>query len=359
MLLLLPLLMAGMKSGASEGAGILTVAVGTDGAEGSLARRLAGEIADKSSLLGFIVKDSEEECIKAVSSGEADAAWILHADMEGELKEIAEKGKLKPVARLAVRENDLALGFVKEVFEGRIFPSFIHEVYINYLKNFPEGDLSGSGYPEEAFASQMRHALTFEPEYLDGAKSEDEGLLLTPLRGMLAIWLVMNGFAAMMYFKRDTELGAYDMVPLSKRPRYMFGTEAIVLANAGLVYIIALAVLGTLTNIGYELLTLLVFLACIAGFSALTGLLFSKASSLGVAVPALVFLMIVFCPIFVDIKGLEGLRLVMPPYMYLRAVHDSVYTLYLAGYAAVLAVIALLAGRGRRSDRSKQGLRSI
>ncbi len=347
MILVLPLLMAGMRTGVSDGSAVMTVAVGTDGAAGSFAARLVSDIAEDDALLKFIMPGGEEECLSAVSSGKADVAWIIHENIEEELEDIAKRGKLKPVADLIVREKDMAVGFVKEVFESRIFPEFIHKVYLDSVNSISGVDIDIGDIPEKAFSSQMMKALTFEPEYIDGTKAEDEGLLLTPLRGMLAIWLVMNGFAAMIYFKRDSEFGTYDMVPLRRRYKYMFGTEAVVLFNASLIYIFAVSVLGMVTNLLYELPVLALFTLCIAGFAGLVGSLARRASALGVVIPVLTVLMIVLCPIFVDIKGFEAVRAIMPPYMYLMALHDRIYTLLLAGYAAVLLAAAWLLGRTR------------
>lgn len=342
-LLMVPVLIWAFRLGAREAAGMLRIALYTPAAEGTLSHELTERFLEEKSILRYVRFDSEEEALKALREDEADAAWIFPEDLEGELRKYAERHRMKPAVRVVEREDNVALTFSREILCSRLYAEFAYEAYVAFVREkmgeetFSEEQLKGF-YDEILWRGSL-----FQPEYLDqSAADEEESFVLSPLRGILAIWLVIAGFAALLYYKMDERHGTYDVIPVRKRLLFSFGLQAVVLGNCGIIYLIACAVLGVITDPLTEVLLLLLFLVCIAVFCNIIGLLANRMETIGTLIPFLVLLMIALCPVFIDLRTMGNVRGLLPPYFYLNSFHSVNCRIAMAGYVAAGAILCVL-----------------
>jgi hypothetical protein len=97
-----------------------------------------------------------------------------------------------------------------------------------------------------------------------------------------------------------------------------------------------------------EIAALLLLVLQIAGFSNLLRVLLRRKDFMASSIPILICACLFLTPVFVDLTILEPVQMLLPPYLYLKAIHGNLPLWYMAVYAAVAGAVSILA------DRTKQ-----
>lgn len=332
-LMILPVLMLGLRRASKEEAGMVSIGLCTEDGTGSLSDQIIQRMMEEGGILKYKRYETEAMAMKAVRAGEVDAAWIFPQDLEKDLEKLAAQKRVSPVVRVVEREDSVALVFTREVLCSRIFPEFAYETYRDFVRDHVGEDFLTEEELKAYYQERLMEGSLFQAEYLDGSVGEEENYFLAPVKGILAIWLVLAGFAALLYHLMDERNGVYDGVPRKRRLLYSFGLQGVVLLNGGIVYILACMALRVFANPLREVPLLLLFLTCIACFCNVMGLLIRKIEGIGVLIPVFVLLMVAFCPIFLNIRKFWMVQSLLPPYLYLKALHGNAYVLPMACYA--------------------------
>ena len=177
----------------------------------------------------------------------------------------------------------------------------------------------------------------------DEAREETVGnYLLTPLRGLLATVVVIVALAASMYYIRDRKNGTFAWVPASKQILPELASHFTAVFFVTLTALCALLLCGLAGPILPELATLLVYGFCVCGFVMVLRRLCVSVRVLGIAMPLLVVVMFVVCPVFVDLAVFRHVQLALPPTYYVNAIANPAYLLYGLGYILVCAGFCLV-----------------
>ena len=341
-LLMVPVLVWGLMRGARQEAGMVTIGLYADAREGSFSDEVIRKLTEEKSILKYERFETEEAGRKALEESMVDALWIFPEHLEEELRELAGKGRIRPVVRVIEREDDVALIFTREVLCSRIFPKFVYFAYVEYVKTHLGEDSISAEELQEIYDGILWKGNLFSPEVMDQAKTDADSYLLSPVRGLLSIWLVLAGFAALLYYIMDVRKGVYDMIPQRKRLAYAFGMQGVVLLNCGIVFLAACKILGVLGNPVRETVALLFFLVTIAVFCTFLGMVLRRVEAIGVLIPFAVLFMVVLCPVFLDLRKVGAVRGILPPYFYLKSISSGEYLVNLAGYAVIGLMLCLL-----------------
>lgn len=349
-LLLVPVLAWGLKAAARLEAGMVKIALCCE-ERGGLSEEIIQGMMEEKGALRYVFFDSEEDALKSVESGETDAAWIFPEELDKKFQKMAERGRITPVIRVIEREDDVSLIFTREVLCSRLFPQLAHDAYCSFVRRNLSKEISDEEL-EEYYGRLALNEQLFEAVYLDGSVDRGEHYLLSPVRGLLAIWLVVCGFAAILFYQKDLRDGVYDAVGRWKKFLLAVLLQAVVLFNGGIIYLLTMGLMGSLSIIWEECMLLTLYLICIAAFCLLCGQLFRKMERIGVMIPLLVILMAVVCPVFLQIKLPMDLQAALPPYYYLLSLHDKTVVWKMVLYAA--AGLGLTAGvfclRGEKNE---------
>lgn len=339
---MVPVLVWALQRSAADEAGMVSIGLATDAEEGSLSDQLIQRFLSEESILRYVRYNSEEEAVKALSENQVDAVWIFPEKLEEDLTRLAKKKSIRPVVRVVEREEDVALVFTREVLCSRIYPELMYDSYVSYVRENISEDLSEEELRSVYDAILWKGSLFQEklPENVTGTAKDS--YFLAPLRGLLVLWLVLAGFAALLYHKMDERHGLYDATPWKKRLAKSFGLQGVVLFNGGIIYLIACKILGVFLNPVWELLCLVLLLVCIAVFCNALGLIFQRMETIGVLIPFMILIMAVASPIFIDLRNLGAVRAFLPSYFYLRAIYQREYILHLAVYAICGVFVCIL-----------------
>lgn len=352
-LCLVSIMVGTMNIMSREESGIVSIALCLENPEEELPAGIIDKLLEKNSAFRYIFCDDEEAARKLVTDYEVDTAWIFSKSFKEDLRNAAADKRCEPVVIVVQREDNVPLRFSRQILVSQIYSDFSYMIYEDFIRDDMElGDVSDEEL-EASYKKMFVEGNLFQMEYLDGEKEEttDYNYLLTPLRGILAIWFVLCGFAASMYFMQDERNGVFSRVALKSRLWTSFGMHAVILSDGAAVLLIALKLSGSFTSWQRELLLIFLFAGCTLVFCNLVRLLCHTPERLGVCIPILLIGMLVMCPVFINSRGFGILPYLLPPYYYLKSIHSTYYLYGMMVYIGWMFVLCVLVSEWKNRNK--------
>ncbi|MDE7403957.1 MAG: hypothetical protein K2M81_02500, partial [Lachnospiraceae bacterium] len=281
---------------------------------------------------------------RQVTDYEADVAWIFSENFQSDLQKASADKRCEPVVTVVEREDNVPLRFSRQILVNKIYSDFSYMVYADFIRDDMGLTEVSDAELQAAYEKMFVEGSLFQMEYLDGQREEadDYNYLLTPIRGILALWFVLCGFAASMYFIQDERSGVFSRVALKNRLWAAFGMHAVILSDAAIVLMIALKLAGVFTSWQRELVGILLFAGCTLVFCNLIRLLCRTPERLGACIPILLMGMLAMCPVFINSRNFGVLPYLLPPYYYLKSIHSTYYLYGMVIYIGVLFSLCVL-----------------
>lgn len=349
-LVLIPVLVMGYGAVAREESGLFTVALACQ-TEDITARQLMQELKDGSDLVRFVICEDPETARAMVNGQRADAAWIFDGDLEEAIKRFAvDPSRKNAFVQIIEGESSVPLKLIREKLSGVVFSRSSKACFLDYLrKNVP-------GVAEATDEELLRYydefaaeATFFEFAYLDGEvkdeTAQNSNYLLSPVRGLLAVVIVLGGLAAAMYYMQDEKMGTFSLVPQKRKALVEFGCQLIAVLNVAVVALAALAFAGITVALGRELVMLILYALSTALFCMTLRRICGSIGALGTLLPVLVVGMLVVCPVFFDLAALRYVQYLFPPTYYIHGANSDYYLTLQPIYIAALLGVYTLTGK--------------
>ena len=241
----------------------------------------------------------------------------------------------------------------REVLFGGLYSSITYTVYEQFVRTevLDGAEVSDEELWESYQKTNMEENM-FVFSYLDGETADmGTSYMLYPVRGLLALVIVLCGLALGLYFMQDEQNGIFIRLPLNRTVLGSVLYQMPGLVDVGLVVLLALFFSGVAIGLLTELGLMFVYLWMVAGFSDLVRRLCKKQVRLGALIPMLVLVMLAVTPIFMGAPNMKWLQLLLPPYYYINALHSNAYRIGMLVYVAVIFavdfVVLKLQERGR------------
>ena len=304
--LLLPLLGLFLRLGSRGESGILRIGLVTEEKEGQLPevnRRVADRLLTGDTVLRIERVTDERRAREQLRNGRLDAAWILPSDLEVRIEKRA-GGKNIPLVTVLEREDSAVVLLSREVLYRALYPEISESVYRHFLT--------------EKFSLQPDSPTVRQEVDARYAAVNLDGELISPLRGLGALWLLLMSFVALLYFLDDRRKGLFSFAPAAAERRfalrYLLAVQAV--ASAG--FLALLFAGGLLQSAGREALSLLCLNLLVLLFVSVIGALTRGRQEvlLALLLP-LLLLCLLGAPVFLDL-GIRALELVNPLYYYLK-----------------------------------------
>ncbi len=343
---LIPVLTLSMTLMAEEESGIITIAVCAEDEGDFLSSEIIENLLEDPGVILFKADLSEEEAKEAVENGDVDAVWIFHQDIEEKIKDLRE-----PFVTVLEREESVSLQLSHEKLYDVLYPHMSYHVYHNFIEaQFPEADMSDEETLRELYDEASEGETLIEYERLDMGKVElgEAEYLTTPLRGLLAVVIILCGLAAVMYYYRDKEKGTYDWLSEDKKLIPAYGLAFVAVVNACVAVLLALVISGLSEFLIGEILSMVVFVFATVMFSVFVGILCNKAALIGQVTPFVMLITLIVSPIFFSFSNLKTLQMLLPTYYYIYGVNDGVYLVYGLIYSVVLFFLSGLLNKIKR-----------
>lgn len=330
--LLVPILVILMSFASDMESSVLKIAVcpGKD----SAALESIRKIDSKESVIKFDVIYDKEKAINLVKQGKADAAWVFSDDYSEIIRNCVRTGKTAHLVTSYQPEDNPLLMLAMFRLNVVMYPQFMHESYREYTDSLNLAEKMSEAEIEAIYENNNQDVSFFEMRYMDEGETVSEKIdyLTAPLRGLLALWLMLTAFAATVYYMFDEKEGLFERIPLKYRTFVGAAYIGVPVFDAALVMLVTLFITGINTSPLREFVNIFIFAINVVLFSEILKNILNSQERFVAAIPVLMLMMLVLCPVFITVKNLRAIQFVLPPFFYLKATHAWIYT----GFGAVL-----------------------
>ncbi|MCD7708913.1 MAG: ABC transporter permease [Clostridiales bacterium] len=360
LLCLTPFLVIGMRLISSQDAGVMTVLMYCGDDEGSQA--VVDYFTDKDGSVRYEQVYDIEGAKEKVRTGNADCLWIFPDDLDAAVRAYV-RGNGDAVVTVFERKDEGLVRLAREQVYGALYGRISHEVALKTLESdgrIQQGDALGERLAELYEMWQVDGNL-ISYAYLDGTKVTEESenvsgtsYLTSPMRGMLALLVLLCGLAAAMFYRRDAEDGIFSWTNVNCGSAFRFFYILTATADAGLAAYIGMIFTGTFTGGWGELFRMVLYVLSVAGFSSILAVIVRPIRGLGAIIPLLLIISAALSPVFIDIGSLPLVQSLLPTYHYLKGTYSIVATAHMAIYAAAVILIALILPENVASGKKKE-----
>ena len=338
----IPLLVLGVNLMAKQESGILRVVLCQEDAD-DLSEEIVADILQMESALSFVEAETVEEAIRLVQSDKADAAWIFPEDFTEVMETYFQQGIWDdPLIRIVEKEDNVMLHLSREVLFSRLYSSINYMVYEDFVRTKVLDGIEVVSEEElwESYQKTNMEENMFEFSYLDGETADmGTSYMLYPVRGLLALVIVLCGLALGLYFMQDEQNGIFIWMPLNRSVLGSWLYQMPGLVDVGVVVLAALFLSGVTVSFLTEILLMFVYLWMVAGFSDLVRRLCCKLVRRGAMIPLLMLVMLAVTPIFMGAPNMKWIQLLLPPYYYINALHNNAYRVGMLVYVVVIFAV--------------------
>lgn len=345
-LIVIPLLVAALNIVAFQDNGVVNIALAAEDKNDPLTKEIIDEITKENKLIRFTVSKTPEQAEELMELGKVDAVWIFSNNMEQGLGEFLTSNK--SVIKIWEREETIPLMLARQKLSGVVFEKYSPAFYINYVRRiFPEMDnVSDDKLVEYYNEVKVQGDELFEFYYLNSNQSTADvtksGYLMTPVRGLIALMLLLSGLAAAMFYTEDDKNGTFAWIGTRVKPFVAGVFHIIPVSLTAVSMLISLYFSGLWVGFSRELLTIVLYVLSVTTFSMLLRIVLKSNKIIGTAIPVMMLLFMVICPIFIDLKILRPIQHFLPTFHYLLAVHNDKYVTGMVLYSLICGGIYYL-----------------
>lgn len=342
MLLMVPLLVLLLKGQTSDdGTRLLDIGVYIEENADSDAVTLMDTMLKSGSSFRFCRFDSKDEMIESLKRVEIHEAIVIPADFSQALNQIINYKKITNPIQIYIREQGVSHKLIREIINSSIFPQLAMKATGRFMREV-EGIDIGESELKDKFEANYPDVQLFVMAYADGTLAEEEfDVLLIPLRGMLAVWLMICSLAASLYYVKDANNGLFTWRSGGKRIGDKLLYYLAVMIPTAMTYLIAVGASSLMVNVFREIGMLALYVVALIILSNIVRLLCRSIKNIGIMIPLFAILSLVFSPVFMDVK-FGPVNLCLPTYFYLKGVHNNSYVIGMVIY--IVAAFAIWTG---------------
>ena len=212
-LLLVPLLVGALGIAVASGdSGVMTVALAMEDGKDPIAVNIVEELSENDGLIRFIRCGSVADAIRSVEGGRAEAAWIFHGGLEEKIESFLQHTHVNNAFVTVIqREENVFLRLTQEKLNSALYPWLSMGLFSDRANNavsvLTDEELERIYQSVNAEGEDL-----FEFSYIGGSSEDNSeaSLLVSPMRGLLAVMIVLGGFAVAMFYTQDEAGGVFD-----------------------------------------------------------------------------------------------------------------------------------------------------
>ena len=322
-----PVMALGMRNSDTGESGVLHILLCPENPSDALSGETAEQLMTEKSVIQYTMTERVEEAVALVESGKADALWIFPDRLREKLAQFT-GGRLweEGIIRVVEREENAALRLAREKLFGALYPQISFSVYKDVICEESEWKEEEEVWLENYGSVEVEGSL-FRPVLLDGEDTifpdTEQSFLVMPVRGMLALLVLLCGLAGTLYFLQDQEKGVLDAVPLRKRRScmYLYQLSSAVMGSAAALP--ALYFSGVFTNWLREIVWMAAYVLLCVGFCSVMQRVCGDMRKLASLVPIIMLLSFVLCPVFFSVRQANPFSYLLPPYYYLKGIYNN------------------------------------
>lgn len=346
LLCLVPLMVLGLRLISSEDNGIVSILICMEDDRDELASETVDRLLNDDSIFAYEYCEDIDEALEQLERGAVDAVWVFPDDMLKLVKKYASGQTNVTLVEVYEVEDTTSLKLSREALMAAIYDYIAYEEYAGYVVDaVPEGTEVTEEELRLYYDYFRQDGSLFEYYNIDGTEwSSQGGYLTAPIRGMLALLILLAGIAGVMYFRQDKEAGVYEYLPQSEEWLYRFSGQLMAMILIGAVSLASLYLSGNATSFPMEALLMIEYIAACSLFCSILDNIFGSLLIMGIVTPFIILITFVMCPVFFSVDGFLPIKCIFPTFYYLRGVHDLNWIMYGGIYIAAVFVINLVVG---------------
>ncbi len=348
-LVLLPVILVMYRFIITEDDGTIRACVYVPEGSEAFTEKLADNLADAEFSARFYLVDSEDDLYSDVIAGRAEVGYILPKD----LKERFLTKNWDSAVRMVVSDTSQMAPFVNEFVTVVIYTDMMEEYIADYLVNRSGLELSDEEIRpiiRENLLKQADSGSLFDIAYRDYYKNEEvsreevmaENYLMKPIRGTVALFVLLAGLAGLVFWFQDNAEGRFKVMSHEKRPVINYGSLLLPTALSAIVGMVCILIAGLCGNIFLELLTMLLYVIFVTGVCEIIRVIVPSVNAVCAAIPILAIASYLCCPILIDLKKVlpvvSYLRKILPPDYYLETFNGTALWVLAVATAVVTLV---------------------
>lgn len=334
MVLSVLLFIAALKGISMQDSGMATVVIYVEDGADATAVSFAEGFHNMEGIILYEFVDSEEAALLRVQDGTADEAWMIPANMQSLVDEYSNTGKLDTPITVYVREQNVIHYFLKEILQAHFF----RHTSVNLLNSFSLEKIGISGLDPNEYVPDGNLFQLYNIGESDAVEQLNYNLM--PLRGFLALWLLISSIASSMYYIYDCRNGLFiywnTKSPFLREFLYHFLT----IFDSMIIALIGLWVGGVFTDWRTELVSAFIYCIILVLFAMLLEKVMKSEKVIGVFTPVMITFAAIFSPVFVDLRSYKILQNLVPSFHYLKSTFDCYYIR--GAFLYILCLLAIL-----------------
>ncbi len=340
-LIIVPVCVLALNFAAEQQSGFLKICLAQQNPNDAISKEVINDFLKEDSLIHFTYEANPQKALENVKNGSCDAVWMFNANTKAQIdKFIDSRNKKDAAVQVIVREQTVLTRLSQEKLSSAMYKYCTEEAFINYMKNnvIELKDIDDATfkkyYNDVAISDEL-----FKIENIDAFKQTTGNYMTAPIRGILAVLILLASAAATMFYMQDDKNGTFSLVKETKKPFVAFFCVLIATLNVAAVSLITLFASKLSTNIFKEIVCILLYSVCSTAFCLLLKQILFNVKIYGAALPVVIVIMLAICPIFIGSE--KGWNL-LPPTYYIFSLYDNGYLLNMAIFTFILLALTAL-----------------
>ena len=337
-----------LRGVAAQDSSITSVAIAMEAGADETAVNIYDSLSSPNVLIKYIKYDTEDEAVKAVAGGKADEAWIIPADLSVLVQEFAVHKSVSHPIKIYARDPNVLHFFLREILEAQLFKHIGKLIYTD----FAEKKL---GLASADYESHIPDATIFRIYDIGAEVPEEQPNYVTaPLRGFMALWLIISAIASAMYFISDERKGLFiywkTKSPVLREFLYIF----VIMFDSAVIALAGIIIGGVMTDLIWEIPLLLLYIVILDLLAMILRRIMRNEKVIGVFTPVIVTMAATFSPVFMDLRAFWYIQKLIPSYHYLESIFDPYYRTGMLLYClALLGIVIILEALGMTFRRKR------
>ncbi len=359
-LFLMPVLVLALKNVIKKDDEAINVALYDEGGDARVERTIKN-LVNSSGSIHFYEAESTERLKAEVLTQKAECGFVFKEGLWDALVAEDAEGLIILYQNMKTTSAD----FAKEKLYADIYTNLSYDVLLNYIEEQePDDGLEAEerdAYLKERYLKYITEGGVFTLSYMNGDNTvvkdiedvaDDNSYLLKPVRGILAVFMLMAAMAGAVFWAVDYKEGVYKTLGYTERPFVNIAVIFLPVLLAGLAALMSLYIGGVAGDAAGELLGIFAYCVLLTGFANLIRSLTSNPTVICSLIPMLAVISLVCCDILIDashiVSAVNAVRLFVPPQYYLETAAGQRSCLLTAGIGLALAASGVLIDRSRK-----------
>lgn len=339
LLIAMPLICLFLSLGIKEKPKILNIGIYTENPLDNIAAAIVKELTESHSAIKFTQEPDKNIAIDKVSNGKLNALISLPSDMSQAINSYARMNK--PIAEIIEADKNMALSLARERLYMAFFPYISESIYYDFMIN--KLNVNDKAIAKSYYDATNTPDNFLKISFIDSKNTADKGSYLTSvMRGILAIWIIICGIAAGIYYIDDKKNGIFTW--LNTREKNIISVIYLLapLILCGVSMLLAIFVLQINSkSFTKEIVSLILLICATVAFASLLMKIFNSSNALLGLIPMLIIALLFINPIFIDI-GIRPLQLLFPSFYYIKLVSTSTSYMHFLIYIVTLLVLNMI-----------------